>query len=174
MLIISISLFLGGFLANIVIDFIIYVLAYLFKLTPKIKIFSIFLTGLILIFILSLLIISPNPELNSTTKNVEELTNNININSPLENYEILDAIKVVLFCTEILSTLAVISFIMFGLLISIKLNLNKLDKIENAFLIKLINLLKKANNIYIFIWGVLTLFDMGMVLYLTIRLSNIL
>lgn len=120
------------------------------------------------------LIVTPNPELNGTAKDVEEVVNNIDINSPLESSEIFEGVKVILLCTEILSTIALISFIMFSLFIFIKLNSNKLDKIENAFLIKLINLLKKANNIYIFIWGALTLFDVSMVLYLTIRLSKFL
>ena len=42
---------------------------------------------------------------------MEEVIKNIKINSPYEASEILNGIKMILFCTEILSTLVIISFI---------------------------------------------------------------
>lgn len=120
------------------------------------------------------LIIEPNPELGGTEKDVEEVIKNIKINSPYEASEILNGIKMILFCTEILSTLVIISFIFYSLFIFIKyVNFNKF-KINNVICIKFINLVQKASIIYVLFWGGLTLFNISAILYLNIRLSNFL
>lgn len=120
------------------------------------------------------LIIEPNPELGGTEKDVEEVIKNIKINSPYETSEILNGIKMILFCTEILSTLVIISFIFYSLFIFIKyVNFNKF-KINNVICIKFINLVQKASIIYVLFWGGLTLFNISVILYLNIRLSNFL
>jgi hypothetical protein len=120
------------------------------------------------------LIIEPNPELGGTEKDVEEVAKNISINSPYESSEILEGIKMILFCTEILSTLAIISFIFYSLFIYIKyVDSNKL-KFKNKFTLKFINLVQKVSLVYTLFWGVLTLFNLSVILYLSIRLSNFL
>lgn len=121
------------------------------------------------------LTIEPNPEMGGTEKDVEEVAKNIKINSPFEASEILEGIKMILFCTEILSTLAIISFIICSLLIYIKfVSSSKLNYIKNPFVIKLVSLAQKAGNIYIYVWGSLTLFNVSTILYLTTRLSRFL
>jgi hypothetical protein len=120
------------------------------------------------------LIIEPNPELGGTAKDVEEVAKNISINSPYEASEILEGIKMILFCTEILSLLAIISFILYSLFIYIKnADLTKL-KINNKFTLKLINFVQKISIYYVLFWGVFSLFNLSVILYLSIRLSNFL
>lgn len=120
------------------------------------------------------LIIEPNPELGGTAKDVEEVAKNIKINSPYEASEVLEGIKTILFCTEILSTLAIIGFIFYSLFILIKyVDLNKFE-IKNNFVLKFINYVQKLSIVYILFWGVFSLFNLSVILYLTIRLSNFL
>ena len=143
------------------------------------------------------LIIEPNSELGGTVKDVEEIAKNIKINSPYEASEILEVqpgastpkgsrprkdlgpggaegIKIILFCTEILSTLAIIGFILYSLFILIKyVDLNKFN-INNNFVLKFINYVQKLSIVYILFWGVFSLFNLSVILYLTIRLSNFL
>lgn len=181
MIILLLYLFTGWFLVSLTINLTNFIFSKLLRTIPsKLKILLILINGFFWIIIFSMILYDLlNESMNgycigNTEKDVEEVAKNISINSPYEYSEILEGIKIILFCTEILSTLAIISFIFYSLFIYIKyVDFNKL-KFKNKFTLKFINLVQKVSLVYTLFWGVLTLFNLSVILYLSIRLSNFL
>lgn len=114
----------------------------------------------------------PDSKNYSNETSTDSDINNFKPSSPLENEELLDNVLVVLTCTKIVLFLAIISFILFSLYLS--LNNNNIDKFENKYIIKFINLIKKSAQVYTLFWGFSTFIYLNGSLYLIIRLFSIL
>jgi hypothetical protein len=129
--------------------------------------------------------IESNPNLGGTKEDQELVSNNIEINSILEDPgrspesalradpSILDGIQILLYCIQILSILCIVSFILYTLFIYfVHYGINRFNKTDIFILKNFISLARKSGNIYIVIWGTLTLFSIVSIFYFSIRLTS--
>lgn len=129
--------------------------------------------------------IESNPNLGGTKEDQELVSNNIEINSILEDPgrspesalradpSILDGIQILLYCIQILSILCIVSFILYTLFIYfVHYGINRFNKTDIFILKNLISLARKSGKIYIVIWGTLTLFSILSIFYFSIRLTS--
>ena len=120
--------------------------------------------------------VDPNLEQGGTQQDVEDVCNNLeySVDSPFEEPSILEVVKNLLTCVEILSIVCLFNLILLILFILVKFyGFNKLERFNNKLIQYWINLLKKSSNIYIYICSGLILFNLSWILYFTVKLIEI-
>ena len=91
----------------------------------------------------------------------------------LEDPTVLEGFKIILYCIQILSILALISFILYSLLLYVNYyGIKNFETIKIKFIKDIIILVRKLSYVYVIIWGSLTLYSIIVILYLAIKLTK--